>query len=99
MGIFLISFRLARNQTYSERLDQLLAQLQTGAWWAESGTVMICESAETIDEFCNRVLQPWSFDEAADIAVIFDLETGDGRSKGRFRDYSLFTLVPWVKRL
>jgi hypothetical protein len=60
---------------------------------------MICESSERIDDFCNRVLNPWSFDEVSDIAVIFDLESGEGRTKGRFRDYSLFSLVPWLKRL
>ena len=99
MGIYLISFNIFRNQTYPDRLDQLLSQIQGGAWWGESGTAMICESPEAIDEFCNRVLNPWSFDEDSDIAVIFDLETGEGRTKGRFRDYSLFSLVPWLKRL
>jgi hypothetical protein len=74
MGTYLITFNLARNQTYRDRLDQLLAQIQVGSWWAESGTAMICESSERIDDFCNRVLNPWSFDEVSDIAVIFDLE-------------------------
>lgn len=99
MGTYLISFNLFRNQTYTDRVDQLLAQIQVGTWWGETGTVMICESPEAIDEFCDRVLNPWSFDELCDIAVIFDLESGDGRSKGKFRDYSLFSVVPWLKRL
>jgi hypothetical protein len=36
MGTYLITFNLARNQTYRDRLDQLLAQIQVGSWWAES---------------------------------------------------------------
>jgi hypothetical protein len=60
---------------------------------------MVAESPEGIEEFCSRVLNPWSFDEDSDIAVIFDLESGEGRTKGRFRDYSLYSLVPWLKRL
>jgi hypothetical protein len=99
MGIYLISYKLSHDQTYHDRLDQLLAQIQLGSWWGESGTAMVCESPETIDEFCDRVLTPWSFDDVSDIAVIFDLESGEGRSKGRFRDYSLFSIAPWMKRL
>jgi hypothetical protein len=98
MTIFLVSFNLARNQTYLDRFDSLMAELQSGPWWAESGTVVIVDAPGTIDEFCDRLFQPWSFDEAADVAVVFDLVRAEGRSKGRLRDYNLFGIVPWMKR-
>jgi hypothetical protein len=99
MSIYLISFNLFRNHSYADRLDRLLAEIQVGTWWGETGSVMICDSHEPIDEFCARVLNPWSFDEVCDVAVVFDIESGDGRSKGKFRDYSLYSIVPWLKRL
>lgn len=99
LGIYIVSFKLSPTHAYQDRLDRFLAEIQRGTWWGESGTVMICESEETIDEFCDRILHPDSFDPIADIAVVFDLESGDGRTKGRLRDYGLYTIIPWIKRL
>jgi hypothetical protein len=99
MAIYLISFNLFRNHSHAERLDRLLAEIQVGTWWGETGSIMICESQEPIDEFCGRIFNPWTFDELCDVAVVFELESGEARSKGKFRDYSLYNIVPWVKRL
>jgi hypothetical protein len=99
MGIYLISFNLLRNDTYDDRFERVMAEIQVGPWWGETGSLMICEAPEPIDEFCARVLGPWNFDELSDIAVIFDLESGEARSLGRLRDYSLCSIVPWLKRL
>jgi len=99
MGIYLVSVNLTQNGTYADRYENLLAEIQRGPWWAETGSLMVCESDETIDSFCDRIFAPWTFDETGDTAVVFDLESGEGRSKGRFHDLSLYNIVPWVKRL
>jgi len=99
MGTYLISFSLLRNDSYDDRLDRIMAEIQAGPWWGETGSLMICEAPEPIDEFCARVFPPWNFDESCDITVIFDLESGEARSLGRLRDYNLYNLVPWMKRL
>ena len=99
MAIFLVSFSLVRNQTYADRLDRLMAELQAGPWWAETGALIVVESPETIDAFCERLLAPWCFDETIDVAVVFDLVGGEARTKGRFRDFNLYDIVPWTKRL
>ncbi|MEO8666993.1 MAG: hypothetical protein ABI399_00635 [Bauldia sp.] len=99
MAIYLVSFNMVRNQSYADRLDRLMAELQAGPWWAETGALIVVESQETIDVFCERLLAPWCFDETIDVAVVFDLVGGEARTKGRFRDFNLYDIVPWTKRL
>jgi hypothetical protein len=99
MAIYLVSFNLTRNHTYSNRLDHFMAELQRGPWWAETGALVVVEAPEAIDAFCDRLLAPWCFDEQHDMAVVFDLAGGEARSKGRLRDFNLFDIVPWMKRV
>jgi hypothetical protein len=99
MTIFLVSFNLARNSDFSARYDSMMAQLQAYPWWAESGTVVVVDAPGEIDAFCDHIFQPWSFDEGSDVGVVFDLMGGECRTKGRLRDYNLFSIIPWMKRV
>jgi hypothetical protein len=99
MSTYLVTFRFGHSENYGLRLDNFMSRLQTGDWWGETTSSILVHSDETIDAFCRRILSPDCFDERVDMAVVFDFDNRQGRAKGSFRDTSLFTAAPWVRRL
>jgi hypothetical protein len=99
MPTYLVTYKFGMNDDYLDRHDRFMAHLTGGDWWGETGSTILAHNEEPIDEFCFRVFSPDCFDEAQDVAVVFDLESREGRARGRFLDYGLFTVAPWIERL
>ena len=99
MPAYLVAFKFARNDTYSKRLDNFMLHCAAGQWWGETGSSIIVHADEPLDDFCRRIFNPAAFDDRVDIAVVFDLDNVDGRARGKFRDYGLFNIVPWIERV
>jgi hypothetical protein len=99
MPTYLVTYKFGKNDDYLERHDRFMAELTLGDWWGETGSTIIAHSDQPIDELCVRVFAADCFDESQDIGVIFDLDSREGRARGRFHDYGLFTVVPWIERL
>lgn len=95
MAAYLLTYRLGHTGDF-DRAEEFAYRLRRGDWWGETGTTMIVNTDEAIDDFCWRVLSPPYFDERVDICVVFNLDTGEGRAKGRFQDPNLFIAAPNV---
>lgn len=99
MPIYLVTLKLASGPSAAERYASIVEQLPPGEWWAEAGAVIVVNETADIDQFCRRVLDRSLFDRRIDIAAVFDLEHREARAAGAFRDYGLFTIVPWLRRI
>jgi len=95
MAAYLLTFRLAHTGDF-DRAEEFAYRLRVGDWWGETGSTMIVNTDEAIDDFCARALSPPWFDERIDICAVFNLDTGEARAKGHFRDPNLFVAAPMV---
>ena len=98
MPTYLLTFRFAANPTQADRQQSLLDQLQSGEWWAESGSTIVTRDERELDEFCDAVFGGSAFDPMSDMAVVFDLDLRDGWARGSFVDFGLFHIIPWLER-
>ena len=98
MPACLVAFKFARDDTYSKRYDNFMVHCGAAQWWGETGSSIVVHADEPLDDFCRRILNPAVFDDRVDIAVVFDLDNRDGRAHGKFRNYGLFNVVPWIER-
>ena len=96
---YLVTFKLASNASIVERHDSLFRQFSQSEWWAETGSTIVVNDDEPIDDFCDRVFNRSTFDELTDVAVVFDLEDRGARARGSFVDFGLFQIAPWVERV
>ena len=99
MPTYLVTFKLASNATVSERHNSLIDQFGGNEWWAETGSTIVVNDDEPIDDFCDRVFNRSQFDELTDMAVVFDLDVRDARARGSFVDFGLFHIAPWVEKV
>jgi hypothetical protein len=99
MPTYLVTYKFGRNGDYLERMDRFMAHLTVGDWWAETGSTILLHHDEQVDDFCFRIFSPDCFDVSMDVGVVFDLDHRQARARGRFSDYGLFTVAPWIERL
>jgi len=96
---FVVIFKLAPSPTRNRRERILHDRLTPGTWWAETGSAIVVSDETPIDDFCDRLLAQDVFDPAADMAVVFDLDSGEARARGSFVDFGLFHLAPWIEKI
>ena len=100
MSIFLVSFDLKYDATYSKRYDSFMEQVKKGGkWWADTTSFVAVHTDETIDEFCSRIYLSSDILESKDLFLVLDAEVKSGRVRGPVSDQYLFTLLPFVKKL
>ena len=100
MAVFLVSFDLKYDETYSARYTSFMDQVkQGGKWWADTTSYVVVETSETIDEFCSRIYTKSDFNSSKDLYLVLDANVKAGRVRGQVKDQDLFKLLPFVQKL
>jgi len=100
MSVYVVSFELKYEDTYSARYDSFMEQVKkTSPWWAENTSTVVVKTDETIDDFCHRIYYDSSIIESKDRFLVLDADVRSGRVRGPVQDDDLFRLLPFVKKL
>jgi hypothetical protein len=101
MSVFLVTFRIHSDATYSARYQSFQEALLAGClgYWREPTSFVAVSSAETIDAFCSRIYVNSSFDASKDMYLVLDANVKTGRVRGNLIDQDLFKLMPFVIKL
>jgi hypothetical protein len=100
MAVYVVSFELKADDTYSKRYNSFMEQLKkTTPWWAENTSCVIVSTTENIDEFCTRIYFSSEILDTKDRFLVLDANAKIGRVRGPIKDDDLFKLLPFVVKL
>ena len=98
MPRYAVTFRIHQDSDYSDRYDSFTEQVKKGTtyWWAGTTSFYAIQTTEALSDYCSRIYVHSKFNATKDIFVVVNIETGEGRSKGKITDRDLFRAFPQV---
>jgi len=100
MATFLVSFDLKYDSDYSDRYTSFMEQVKKGAkYWDDTTSFLVVENSEDIDAFCHRIYVSSKFNSTKDLYLVLDANVKSGRIRGAIKSQTIFTLLPFVKKL
>jgi len=98
MARYAVTFRIHEDSDYSNRYDSFTEQVKKGVsyWWAGTTSFYAVQTSEALGDYCSRIYFQSKFNATKDLFVVVNVETGEGRSKGKITDRDLFRAFPGV---
>jgi len=105
MATLLVSFDIefdnsdTYNRIYDALNDEIRADLTSDQWWAQTTSFYVVQSEESASVFAARVWNAAKMRKTKDRLLVLDANVKAGAAIGNITDQTLFSLLPFVKKL
>lgn len=87
------------NRLYKATQEAIKEGLSGSQWWAETTAFYVVDSQENSQQFASRVANSARLRKEKDRLLVINMNAEGGAAWGKFEDHTIFSLLPFVKKL
>ncbi len=87
------------NSIYKKLNEAIQAGLKAPDWWSENTSFYVVQTKENSSSFAVRVWNAAGMRKSKDRLLVINTNGEGGAAIGNFKDQTLFSLLPFVKKL